>query len=90
MGKDILAFPHFKVDYFTTVTSDTGYVQEYREVPHYSYGDGMTLRDYMAGQALISMSAQYNEFDSNDLARRCYLIADAMIKERKKYDDNQD
>ena len=42
---------------------------------------GMTLRDYFAGQALLTM--RMREFGSPEaMANNAYCIADAMLKER--------
>ena len=38
------------------------------------------LRDYFAGQALSNA----NGSDMQEIARSCYLMADAMLEERKK------
>lgn len=57
--------------------------------------DGMSLRDYFAGQALMGDLSGENEFtgittgDKNggraaNLAFRAYRVADAMMKERVK------
>lgn len=48
--------------------------------------NGMTLRDYFAGQALSNLAARYHEspFDSKGTAKISYEIADAMIAERAK------
>lgn len=50
--------------------------------------DGMTLRDWFAGQALIGItSALAQGIRPNDikhLAADCYGIADAMLAERNK------
>jgi hypothetical protein len=44
---------------------------------------GMTLRDYFAGQALVSLSQGYKSIDLADrLAEQCYTIADAMMRRR--------
>lgn len=43
---------------------------------------GMTLKDYFAGQALINHP---NHSYRNDIiAKDCYNLADAMLKEREK------
>ena len=50
------------------------------------YQQGMTLRDYFAGQALVGHCAnQHNEpnNDNYNLARESYRLADSMLKERK-------
>lgn len=48
--------------------------------------DGMTLRDYFAGQALSILAGKYFlDKDSDEItARRCYKYADAMLIEREK------
>lgn len=48
---------------------------------------GMTLRDYFAGQAIISIMSQTRRGVSvffKDIAIRSYALADAMLKERNK------
>ena len=42
--------------------------------------DGMTLRDWFAGQALAS--GTYTGSDDVWASEQCYIIADAMIAER--------
>ena len=44
---------------------------------------GMTLRDWFAGQALVSMRAELGGEDS-EIAKYAYDLADAMIAERDK------
>ena len=49
--------------------------------------DGMSLRDYFAGQALAGMQiwADYSKGHCNAaLVERAYVIADAMLAERQK------
>ena len=46
--------------------------------------DGMTLRDYFAGQAMIPALDSFWSVDEDEVAERCYRIADAMIAERDK------
>ena len=47
--------------------------------------NGMTLRDYFAGQALPGILRLARGPDSNELmAEAAYTIADAMLKERGK------
>ena len=56
------------------------------------YGDGMTLRDYFATQALIgiamtrySSSSGLTDFDTYDeMAEEAYRYADAMLATREK------
>ena len=45
---------------------------------------GMSVRDYMAGQALAGMMANpmYDNNSTRNLAQQAYMTADAMIKER--------
>jgi hypothetical protein len=43
---------------------------------------GMTLRDYFAGQALVAGVENGHTYEI--MASRCYEIADAMIAERAK------
>jgi hypothetical protein len=59
-------------------TQRAGYAtQEFEPV------DGMTLRDYFAGQAIIAYHADGTFSDSEDVANWCYRIADAMLEARK-------
>lgn len=46
---------------------------------------GMTLRDYFAGQALSSADITLNSAVSAAIAKKCYAIADAMIKARDEH-----
>ena len=49
------------------------------------YEDGMTLRDYFAGQVLNGLFAGNNTGGPIDaLAERAYIYADAMLEERDK------
>ena len=45
--------------------------------------NGMTLRDYFAGQALIGVSESGTQ-DEDMVARLSYRYADAMLAEREK------
>lgn len=48
---------------------------------------GMTLRDYFSGQALTRFGAEYcadNDVTYDDIAERCYRIADAMLTARSR------
>jgi len=51
--------------------------------------EGMTLRDWFAGQALSGMSFKYgSDYRSIKLlAEHCYCIADAMIEKEGKPDN---
>lgn len=49
-------------------------------------GDGMSLRDYFAGQALVgiaSLSGGGFGYPEDDAARWAYRYADAMLAERE-------
>jgi hypothetical protein len=56
----------------------------------YGHQEGMSLRDYFAGQALAGISAGYwgnpgrSGLSPQDLAAEAYALADAMIKERNE------
>ena len=47
--------------------------------------DGMTLRDYFAGQALAGMTANpfWDDADESEIAAGAYEHADAMLQQRK-------
>ena len=50
--------------------------------PNIWFEDGMTLRDWFAGQALAG--ADFDEWREYDhLARHCYQVADAMLAARE-------
>jgi hypothetical protein len=51
-----------------------------------SWVNGMTLRDYFAGQVLpVCYSSLKGPLISpEDVARMAYMLADAMLKEREK------
>jgi hypothetical protein len=49
--------------------------------------DGMSLRDYFAGQVLANaalMSSNWEVGNETSAARNAYVIADAMLRERAK------
>ena len=46
--------------------------------------DGMTLRDWFAGQALASLDWATRETPCEKDAKACYDMADAMLQERAK------
>lgn len=49
--------------------------------------DGMTLRDWFAGQALAGLSANsavsLGLYPTDEFASNCFAIADAMLEARK-------
>ena len=53
--------------------------------------DGMSLRDWFAGQALIGFLSNQKRFaassDDATLARECFSYADAMLKAREATDE---
>lgn len=55
--------------------------------------EGMSLRDYFAGQALAGMAANLNNYtirgkepNAKNISDAAYLMAEAMLKERSKYE----
>lgn len=76
MSKDIPAFPSREIK----VINDK---YDRIEIPT----DGMTLRDYLAGQALIGKLSRIKEWSAIDapiyMAKFCYEYADAMLKQRE-------
>tara|TARA_R110000823_G_scaffold302445_1_gene423670 strand:+ start:336 stop:539 length:204 start_codon:yes stop_codon:yes gene_type:complete len=48
--------------------------------------DGMTLRDYFAGQAMAAVNLGIGVSDEyyRKTAKHCYAVADAMLKEREQ------
>lgn len=49
------------------------------------YVEGMTLRDWFAGQALAGLMAmQSSSVDPSSTAKRCFTLADAMLAERER------
>ena len=50
------------------------------------YHSGMTLRDYFAGQALVTKLRNAPNFDYESIADESYKIADAMLKRRNEYE----
>ena len=46
--------------------------------------NGMSLRDWFAGQALVGINASNAGQDPNIIARAAYRIADAMLTAREK------
>jgi hypothetical protein len=53
----------------------------------YTQWKGMTLRDYFAAKAMQPINSQardYAKAEANDMARKAYMIADAMLKARQE------
>ena len=56
---------------------------------HQANWEGMSLRDYFAGQALTGLARSHAEGTVDDyqpehVAQDCYRLADAMLKERER------
>jgi hypothetical protein len=54
------------------------------------HSPGMSLRDWFAGQMLAGWAADPDaslSWEDDDVAARCYEVADAMLAERDKGDD---
>ncbi len=54
------------------------------EIDWANINNGMTLRDYFAGQALASGLCPHNVYSEKAVSEWCYTISDAMIAERNK------
>jgi hypothetical protein len=72
-----LGGPSYNTAYANPHTA--GYGAGYYTAPVYTQSNGMTLRDYFAGQAVIGLQARY---DYPVAAEKAYRIADAMLKAR--------
>lgn len=48
---------------------------------------GMSLRDWFAGQALSAVATYTTKVPQEAIARMAYDISDAMMEERKRYED---
>jgi hypothetical protein len=49
--------------------------------------DGMSLRDYFAARAMQPIKSQavdYAKAEASDMARKAYMMADAMLKAREE------
>ena len=52
--------------------------------PHRTDETGMTLRDYFAAKAMLARGFTVRPYDTTDeTAKDCYRMADAMMKARK-------
>ena len=62
--------------------------EEQKERGYWEYPQGMSLRDYFAGQALSGWLASFAGMDSKikpeEVAKESFQFADAMIAERYK------
>lgn len=53
--------------------------------------DGMTLRDWFAGQALVGLLGGRDEgctFTVGEAARKSYAVAQALLAERRRYESD--
>jgi hypothetical protein len=50
------------------------------------YSEGLSLRDYFAGQAMAAVNLGIGVSDEyyRKTAKHCYAVADAMLKEREQ------
>jgi len=55
----------------------------------HSSNDGMTLRDWFAGQALEMSHEDFATLDARSLALNCYDLADAMLVARARKEGAQ-
>ena len=51
--------------------------------PNHWIQGGMSLRDYFAGQAMVAFMPSVMD-DFSYIAKRSYMMADAMLTERRK------
>lgn len=65
---------------FPTLTTGKSSIEGGTWIPDMT--DGMSLRDWFAGQALAGV--RVCDYEQSSVAKRCYDIADAMLKERSK------
>ena len=52
-------------------------------------GVGMTAREWYAGQALAGAIARNGDDSFEEIAQRCFRMADAMIEESRKQPTDQ-
>lgn len=77
MKEPQFAFPH------------DGYFDEEKGKPIFASG-GMTLRDYFAAKAMQSfLMTWHSDASYKDIAEGAYGIADAMLSERSKTNENE-
>ena len=60
------------------------YTRHLREGERYELKNGMTLRDWFAGQAINNIRSVYDEDEYDQLSKQAYKIADALLAEREK------
>jgi len=62
-----------------TSPSDEDFIQAFPA--HFSFNQGMTLRDYFAAKAMLHF-LQTSEEGYDEVAEDAYLVADAMLSAR--------
>ena len=69
-----------------TENGGTAFPESYigTDAPHEGVGNGMSLRDYFAGQALVAVGKAKLGYSISDEAELAYALADAMLAERNK------
>lgn len=72
------AFPAYE-HFFAAREDSNGPVTVITGEPH----GGMSLRDWFASRLLSGVFANDTDIDDDILARRCYEVADAMLKARE-------
>jgi hypothetical protein len=77
------AFPSVDLEGQYKISTATG-------VKPVHYQKGMSLRDYFAAQAIIVLLSSGFQWDRpKSLSARSYAIADAMLEEREKGENNE-
>ena len=65
-------------------------MKEYYSTGTLSASNGISLRDYFAGHALMGYLTMYGRKDVADIAGWAYAAADAMLAERGKIEPSAD
>ena len=81
------AFPPTPYEVWNTFGTSSGSSETHSAQRGVAFAHGMSLRDYFAAHAMhgLLMDGHDNgEADLEHVAKRCYFIADAMLKERAK------
>lgn len=59
------------------------FARDCEECPRNDAQPGMSLRDYFAAAALTGFIANPLDYATDDVAKRAYIFADAMLKQRE-------
>ena len=77
---------------FPTGKWETDHITNDQEYERYCPMGGMSLRDYFAGKSLMELvqglSVPVSDVDAEAVAKDAYKLADAMIKEKEKGEQN--